>query len=128
LLLDEPTSAMDAQTEALFLEHLKRATEGQALVVVTHRPSLLALVDRIVVVDDGKIVADGPKAEILAKLSGKPEAPAAQSPRRRSPPADTDRPISATKPAPTFDVGKSTKVCDKHLEAPAPAAVQGMTS
>lgn len=82
LLLDEPTSAMDTQTEALFLEHLKRATEGQALVVVTHRPSLLALVERIVVVDDGKIVADGPKADILAALNGKPKV-------AKAPPAAT---------------------------------------
>jgi ATP-binding cassette subfamily C protein LapB len=79
LLLDEPTSAMDTQSEAQFLEHLKRATEGQAVVVVTHRPSLLALVERIVVVDDGKVVADGPKDKILASLSGKPQAAAAQA-------------------------------------------------
>ncbi|HEY2022844.1 type I secretion system permease/ATPase [Paraburkholderia sp.] len=70
LLLDEPTSAMDSQTEAVFLEHLARATAGQAIVVVTHRPSLLALVDRIVVVEEGKVVADGPKDRILAALSG----------------------------------------------------------
>jgi len=69
LLLDEPTSAMDTQTEAIFLQHLQRATEGQTLVVVTHRPSLLALVERIVVVEDGKIVADGPKDTILAAMN-----------------------------------------------------------
>jgi ATP-binding cassette subfamily C protein LapB len=70
LLLDEPTSAMDTQTEAAFLHHLQRATEGQTLVVVTHRPSLLTLVDRIVVVEDGKVIADGPKDTILAAMSG----------------------------------------------------------
>ncbi len=128
LLLDEPTSAMDTQTETLFLEHLKRATEGQALVVVTHRPSLLALVNRIVVVDDGRIVADGPKAEILAKLSGKPEAIVTQPARRHSQPGDTKKPASITKQAPTFEVGKSTKVSDKHLKTPAPAAVQEVAS
>ncbi|WP_445177506.1 type I secretion system permease/ATPase [Pseudomonas sp. McL0111] len=69
LLLDEPTSAMDTQTEALFLQHLQRATAGRTLVVVTHRPSLLALVERIVVVEDGKIVADGPKETILAAMN-----------------------------------------------------------
>ncbi|WP_233851064.1 type I secretion system permease/ATPase [Paraburkholderia sp. HD33-4] len=77
LLLDEPTSAMDSQTETVFLEHLARATVGQAIVVVTHRPSLLALVDRIVVVEEGKVVADGPKHKILATLSGKAKAAAA---------------------------------------------------
>ncbi|WP_124379033.1 type I secretion system permease/ATPase [Pseudomonas synxantha] len=126
LLLDEPTSAMDTQTEALFLEHLKRATEGQALVVVTHRPSLLALVDRIVVVDDGKVVADGPKAEILAKLSGTPEAPAAQPARRRTPPAEA--PTTSSRPAPIFEVSKSPQVGDKHLATPAPAVVQEVIS
>lgn len=128
LLLDEPTSAMDTQTEALFLEHLKRATEGQALVVVTHRPSLLALVDRIVVVDEGKIVADGPKAEILAKLSGKPEATVTQPARRQPQPADTTKPTSIPKQAPTFEVGKSTRGSDKHLDTPAQAVVQEKAS
>ncbi|WP_449466934.1 type I secretion system permease/ATPase [Stenotrophomonas humi] len=69
LLMDEPTSAMDSQTEAVFLDHLKRAMEGQTLVVVTHRPSVLSLVDRVIVVDGGKIVADGPKANVMAALA-----------------------------------------------------------
>ncbi|RQR48513.1 type I secretion system permease/ATPase [Burkholderia sp. Bp9140] len=73
LLLDEPTSAMDSQTESQFIEHLKQASAGQTLVVVTHRTSLLALVDRIVIVDQGKIVMDGEKARVLAALSGQPE-------------------------------------------------------
>ncbi|MBP5955105.1 type I secretion system permease/ATPase [Pseudomonas anatoliensis] len=71
LLLDEPTSAMDSQTEVVFLQHLRRAIEGQTVVVVTHRTSLLELVERIVVVDGGKIIADGPKAQILAALAEK---------------------------------------------------------
>lgn len=77
LLLDEPTSSMDMQTENQFIEHLKNATDDQTLIVVTHRPSLLSLVDRIIVVEDGKIVADGPKDKVLASLSGKP-APTVQ--------------------------------------------------
>lgn len=82
LLLDEPTSAMDSQTEMLFLEHLKRATEGQSMVVVTHRPSLLALVERIIVVDDGKVVADGPKDQVLAALSGNAKASPTKAPAK----------------------------------------------
>jgi len=93
--------------------------------VVTHRPSLLALVDRIVVVDDGKVVADGPKADILAKLSGAPEASAAQPVRRRAAPQGA---AATSKPAPTFEVGKSPKVGDKPLATPAPAAVQEIAS
>jgi ATP-binding cassette subfamily C protein LapB len=68
LLLDEPTSAMDMHTEAQFIAHLAHASRGQSLVVVTHRPSLLALVDRIVVMDGGRVVADGPKQQVLAAL------------------------------------------------------------
>lgn len=75
LLLDEPTSAMDAQTEQQFLNHLHKATQGQTLVMVTHRPSLLSLVDRIIVIDGGKVALDGPKETVLARLSGKPVTP-----------------------------------------------------
>ncbi|WP_446739923.1 hypothetical protein [Pseudomonas sp. TH31] len=90
LLLDEPTSAMDTQTEAVFLQHLQRATEGQTLVVVTHRPSLLALVQRIVVVEDGKVVADGPKETILAAMNSNSRKPVPQN----APKGDSDNPVS----------------------------------
>lgn len=83
LLLDEPTSAMDTQTETQFLAHLKRATEGQTLVVVTHRPSVLALVERIVVMEEGRVVADGPKEQVLATLADiVPSGRASRSPSR----------------------------------------------
>ena len=76
LLMDEPTSAMDTQTEAAFINDLARATHGTTLVVVTHRPSLLQLVDRIIVIDDGKVATDGPKDAVLAALRGPAAAPA----------------------------------------------------
>ncbi|MEY3200914.1 MAG: transporter ATPase [Pseudomonadota bacterium] len=69
LLMDEPTSAMDMQTEAMFVQRLQSVVHGRTVVVVTHRPSLLAIVDRIVVMDQHRVVADGPKAEILRLLS-----------------------------------------------------------
>ena len=78
LLLDEPTSAMDTQSEMVFMQHLYGATKGQTMVVVTHRTALLALVDRIVVVDEGKVVADGPKDLILAQLTGNAATMAAE--------------------------------------------------
>ncbi|HEV7832803.1 MAG TPA: type I secretion system permease/ATPase [Caballeronia sp.] len=68
LLMDEPTSAMDTQTEAAFIRDLAAATKGTTLVVVTHRPSLLQLVDRVIVVDEGKVVTDGAKETVLAAL------------------------------------------------------------
>jgi ATP-binding cassette subfamily C protein LapB len=70
LFLDEPTGAMDTQTESLFIQKLGLALEpGQTLVVSTHRHAMLALVDRLIVVDGGRIIADGPKDKILGVLS-----------------------------------------------------------
>ncbi|MFG6655665.1 type I secretion system permease/ATPase [Scandinavium sp. M-37] len=80
LLLDEPTSSMDMQTENQFIAHLKKATDNQTMIVVTHRPSLLSLVDRIIVIDDGKLVMDGPKEVVLAKMQGRQAKPASVKP------------------------------------------------
>ncbi|MFJ3052931.1 type I secretion system permease/ATPase [Pseudomonas nitroreducens] len=68
LLLDEPTSGMDMQTERMFLQRLEHATKGRTLVVVTHRFSVLEQIDRLIVLDAGQIVADGPKDEVLRAL------------------------------------------------------------
>ncbi len=75
LLMDEPTSSMDAQSEVAFLRQLKQACGSCTLVMVTHRPAVLELVNRVVVVDNGRIVMDGPKAQVLAALSGARPAP-----------------------------------------------------
>lgn len=68
LLLDEPTSMIDTTSEKAILARLAEARRGKTLVVVTHRPALLALVDRIVVLDRGRVVADGPRDEVLSQL------------------------------------------------------------
>jgi ATP-binding cassette subfamily C protein LapB len=61
---------MDTQTEALFIQKLSQAIEpGQTVVISTHRHAMLALVDRLIVMDQGRIIADGPKDQILGKLS-----------------------------------------------------------
>ncbi|OLF52215.1 type I secretion system permease/ATPase [Pseudomonas chlororaphis] len=69
LLLDEPTSSLDEGTERLFLENLGLWAQGKTLIIATHRPALLELVDRIVVVDEGKVVLDEPKDEAIRRLS-----------------------------------------------------------
>ncbi|WP_051927524.1 type I secretion system permease/ATPase [Ruegeria halocynthiae] len=61
LLMDEPTSAMDVKTEAEVIRRLKAATQDTTVVIVTHRTSLLELVDRVIVIEGGRIGADGPK-------------------------------------------------------------------
>ncbi|MEL7043634.1 MAG: type I secretion system permease/ATPase [Pseudomonadota bacterium] len=68
LLMDEPTGSMDNSTEKLVIEQLRQFAEGRTLVVVTHRNSLLELVDRIIVVDSGRVVADGPRVTVIAAL------------------------------------------------------------
>jgi len=68
-ILDEPTSSTDTQTEALLMENLPAAIGDATLLLVTHRASLLKLVDRLIVFDQGKIVADGPRGVILEALA-----------------------------------------------------------
>lgn len=68
LLFDEPTSAMDFSTEHGFKERLKRFAAHKTVVIVTHRTSLIDLATRIIVVDDGRIVADGPRAQVVEAL------------------------------------------------------------
>jgi ATP-binding cassette subfamily C protein LapB len=68
LLLDEPTSSMDNATEGRLKEALKGYVPGRTLLIITHRASLLELVERLVVLDRGRVVADGPRDEILEAL------------------------------------------------------------
>ncbi len=68
LFFDEPTSAMDFTTEAGFKERLKRFAAHKTVVIVTHRSSLIELATRIIVVDDGRIVADGPREKVVEAL------------------------------------------------------------
>ncbi|MET1027606.1 MAG: type I secretion system permease/ATPase, partial [Dongiaceae bacterium] len=68
LLLDEPTSSMDNSTENAFKSRLGEIVQGKTILLVTHRNSMLALVDRLIVLDRGKVVADGPKAGVLDAL------------------------------------------------------------
>ena len=68
LILDEPTSSMDNATEAAFRNRLGEITAGKTMVLITHRGSLLQLVDRIIIVDNGRIVADGPRETVLDAL------------------------------------------------------------
>ncbi len=69
-LLDEPTAAMDSGTEAKVKQAFQQTLrEEDTLVLVTHKPDMLQLVDRIVVIAGQQIVMDGPKAEVLARLT-----------------------------------------------------------
>ncbi len=68
LLLDEPSNAMDNSSEEMMKNRLAGIMRGKTVIIVTHRASLLALVERVIVLDSGNIVADGPKEQVLEAL------------------------------------------------------------
>jgi ATP-binding cassette subfamily C protein LapB len=68
LIFDEPSSSMDARSEGSLRQHLNTILKGKTLILTTHRASLLALVDRVIVLDNGVVRADGPKVAILEAL------------------------------------------------------------
>ncbi|NLC37046.1 MAG: ATP-binding cassette domain-containing protein, partial [Alcaligenaceae bacterium] len=68
LLMDEPSSNMDNQSEALLKRRLKVIAKDRTLILITHRMSLLELVDRLIVIDGGRVMADGPKEQVVEAL------------------------------------------------------------
>lgn len=68
LLLDEPTSSMDYSSENSFKTNLSRFIQHKTLVIVTHRQSLIDLADRMIIIDDGKVVSDGPRQQVIESL------------------------------------------------------------
>jgi ATP-binding cassette subfamily C protein LapB len=69
LLLDEPTSAMDFSTEGQITAKVAAFAQNKTVVLVTHRTSMLAMVSRVIVIDGGKVVADGPRERIMEALA-----------------------------------------------------------
>ena len=70
LLMDEPTASMDGNTASSVVGNLDKATKGRTVIFVTHRGPLVNLADRILIMDSGKIVMQGPRDEVLEKLKG----------------------------------------------------------
>ena len=71
LLLDEPTTGLDVGLEKSLILHMKQILSNKTLIVITHRFAALDLVDRVIVLNQGKVVADGPKNAVLAALQEK---------------------------------------------------------
>jgi ATP-binding cassette subfamily C protein LapB len=84
LIFDEPTSSMDTGSEKRFLSNLDKylsADPERTLIVATHRRSVLSIVDRVIVTEGGRIVADGPKEKVLvSKSESAGAAPADRAP------------------------------------------------
>lgn len=68
LVCDEPTNSMDAMAEEMLISKLQAYNKDKTFVLVTHKPSMLRLVDRLIMVDQGKIIADGPRDAVLEAL------------------------------------------------------------
>jgi ATP-binding cassette subfamily C protein LapB len=68
ILLDEPTGAMDSTSEQRFKARLLEMLDNRTLILVTHRGSMLSLVDRLIVMDQGRVVADGPRDKVIGEL------------------------------------------------------------
>ncbi|WP_321277172.1 type I secretion system permease/ATPase [Thiomicrorhabdus indica] len=71
LMMDEPTNAMDGKTEQKLIQRLQKVQSDATTLLVTHKMSLLVLVDRLLVLEDGKLLSDGPKDEVLQSLNAK---------------------------------------------------------
>ncbi|MGB5917823.1 type I secretion system permease/ATPase [Arcobacter sp.] len=70
LMLDEPTNSMDSQTEKAFIGKLKNIIHDKTVIIVTHKTSILELVDRVIVLDNGNIIFDGPKEGLYKPNKG----------------------------------------------------------
>jgi ATP-binding cassette subfamily C protein LapB len=66
--MDEPTSHLDDESENIVIEGIRQNIEGKTALIITHKNSLLSLVDRIIWLKDGKILYDGKKEEVIEKL------------------------------------------------------------
>ena len=71
VLLDEPTNSMDYNTEMHVIANLKKVTRKKTTIIITHKPTILEVVDRLIVMDNGRVVMDGSKEDVIAKLGGK---------------------------------------------------------
>ena len=75
IIMDEPSSAMDNNSESQLLLDIQSRIVDKTFILITHRGTLLSLVDRVMVFDSGRIVADGPKDEILKKMQSSAKKP-----------------------------------------------------
>jgi ATP-binding cassette subfamily C protein LapB len=70
LVMDEPSNSLDNRSEENFKTRLTQHLTNHTLLLVTHRASLLTMVDRLIVMDGGQVIADGPKEQVMQALSG----------------------------------------------------------
>ncbi|MCI5059591.1 MAG: type I secretion system permease/ATPase [Alphaproteobacteria bacterium] len=75
-ICDEPTNAMDIQSETTFVKHIEEQTKDKTLILITHRQHLLSLVERLILVDHGRVIMDGKRDQVLQAIAaGKVQVP-----------------------------------------------------
>lgn len=94
LILDEPTSNMDTQSEKMvqkrlhaLSQHKGQSEHGKTLILITHRMSMLRMVDRVIVMEAGRIIKDGPRERILKELQMQPSAKSSIQSSKKIPPS-----------------------------------------
>ncbi|MCB1563952.1 MAG: type I secretion system permease/ATPase, partial [Alphaproteobacteria bacterium] len=65
---DEPTNAMDMQAEEAFKHYVQKEIGDKTFIMITHRHTMLELVDRLILLDEGRVVMDGPRGKVLEAL------------------------------------------------------------
>jgi ATP-binding cassette subfamily C protein LapB len=103
LLMDEPTSAMDINGEKLLIDKLKRHLLSPTIVLITHRASIIELVDRVIVIEGGKVLAQGPKNDFF-KPAANPASPAPTASKGSKPVAPETPASQSTSPSTTASV------------------------
>ena len=74
MVCDEPTNAMDVQAEESFKRYIEGQIKDKTLILITHKQAMLPMVDRLILLDQGRLVMDGPREKVIEALqSGKIE-------------------------------------------------------
>jgi ATP-binding cassette subfamily C protein LapB len=68
MICDEPTNCMDIQAEAAFKNYIRNEIKDKTFILITHKHTMLELVDRLILLDQGRVLMDGPRDEVIAKL------------------------------------------------------------
>jgi len=84
IIMDEPSSAMDSGSEQQLLKDLQVRLADKTLILITHRGTLLSLVNRVVVFDSGRVIADGPKDKVLQAATQQAQKQQAQKPQEQN--------------------------------------------
>lgn len=127
IIMDEPTSSMDNRTEMFIKRQLRSISQDETLILITHKTGMLDLVDRLIVMEQGQIIADGPRDKVLQSLrSGKNKkavtpVSATQAKNRQATESQPSAKISDKKVQSTE---KTKEVTEKSESVPQKVAIQ----